>query len=158
MLRLSVIGLLLIAAVGCARIDKDAIDKVATRHDDALKMADTAIVAADKSLAEIVTPPPQVESAREKLDDARQGIALAREASDDMKDMLVKQTEQKAKLEEAFFSPKQKRLATGIGIIVALVGLAVALIRFGGMGGLLASLPIIGGVVLKIQSLGKGKK
>lgn len=129
------------------------MDELAAKHDAALVAADAKIDHADKVLSTIQNPPAQVAEARTDLTGAKADIAVAREIGSEVASVAKGEAAKVDKLNHDFFSPMQKKIAVGIGITIMLLGLVIVLIRFGGLYGTLASLPIIGLIVTKISFL-----
>ena len=142
-------------SAGCKTVTKDTINNVASRHYTALVSATNKIQEADRELSTIPNPPPQVAAARTNLTGAWGDIKTAQAEATKLKDMATKQTDKVEKIEKSFWSPRQKQIAAGIGVTLALVGLAIVLLRFGGWGGALASVPILGVILAKIGAVGK---
>lgn len=142
-------------SAGCSSVTKDTINTVASRHDTALVSADAKIQKADQELSTIPNPPPQVAAARTDLTGARTDIKTAQTEATKLKDMATKQTDKVEKIENSFWSPRQKQLAVAVGVTLALLGLAIVLMRFGGLAGALASVPILGVVLAKVGLAGK---
>ena len=128
---------------GCKAITKSDIMQAAERHDAALVSADRRIAAADGKLATIKNPPAQVGEARADLKGARADVKVAQTEAGKLRSLAIKQTEAKEKITTSW-SYRIGQLAVGLGVTLALVGLLIVVLRFGGWGGALASIPILG--------------
>ena len=143
---------LIVNAVGCKNV-ATKVNDLAEKHDAALTAADTKLSDADAKLASIPNPPAQVKDARTDIGGAKVDIKTAKDIGVQVKDLAQGEAAKNDKLEHEFFSPVQKRIAFGVGATIALVGLAIVLVRFGGFYGFLAGIPILGAVVAKIGFL-----
>ncbi len=146
--------LLITSVTGCKAITKTDIEQAAIRHDAALVSADRRIASADSKLASIKNPPPQVTEARGDLKGARADVKVAQVEADKLRSLAIRQTEAKEKITTSW-SYRIGQLAVGFGITVALVGLLIVVLRFGGWGGALASIPILGVVLARLGATKK---
>ncbi len=149
-------ALLIVAAAwmiaGCS-VTKEDFAKWAKQHDEALVSAVRHVDNADAALSTIPDPPAPVVTAREELKGAKEDIGVAQEVSGKVVAAAQTQAERNAKLEDGIVGPRGKAILVAIGVIVALTGLAIALLRYGKLGGIIASVPILGLVVAKINAL-----
>lgn len=137
---------------GCA-VTKEDFAKWAKQHDAALVSAVQHVDNADTALSTIPNPPEQVPQARKELAEAKKDIGVAQDVSKKVVDAAVVTAEKNEKLNDAIVGPRGKAIAAAIGVIIALLGAAIALIRFGGFGGKLASIPFLGAALIAIKVL-----
>lgn len=140
---------LIALTVGCKSITKTDIEQAASRHDAALVSADRKIAAADSKLATIKNPPLQVTEARGDLRGARADVKIAQVEADKLRGLAIKQTEAKEKVTNSA-AYKLGNWVIGIGVTLALVGLLIVVLRYGKWGGVLASIPILGMIFVRL--------
>jgi hypothetical protein len=136
--------------VGCSGISKQRFVELQNKHDSALSDAQSKLDEAKKNL---VTSPPKIAAAIVSIDGAKVDVTTAQDVSEEIVKAAITKIDEADKAKESFWSYKQKVLGATIGVIVALVGLAVVLLRWGKLGGMVASIPILGMVVAKITSM-----
>lgn len=140
---------LIVSCVGCKAVSKTDIEKAAAKHDAALVSADKRIASADEKLATIKNPPLQVTEARGDLKGARADVKTAQDAAGELRNLALKQTEDKEKVTGSA-AYKIGNWVIGLGVTLALVGLLIVVLRFGGWGGMLASVPILGAILVRL--------
>lgn len=132
---------------GCAT-KQTALEKASQKSDTALTSAGNNVQAADDKLA---LTPPDVKGAREDLKNAKQNIVDAKDAVTKLKTEASTAIQRVEELEKAFFSPRQTRAAVWFGATLALVGLIIVLLRYGKIGGAVASVPLIGALLIRLK-------
>jgi hypothetical protein len=147
---LSSVVLLTGSIVGCKGADKERFVEWQEQHNTALSTANANLATADARLATIMSPPPQVPAARQNIKQAREEIATATEVSSKAAQAVTEVVAEKERIEDSWLSPKQKVQLVGLGVTVALVGLAIALLRWGSLGGKLAAIPVLGMILGRI--------
>lgn len=120
----------LIALGGCATISKEKIEDVHQHSTDALVAAVEKIDAGD-------------------LAGAKVEIGKAKKAADELKGIAVKQAKTITEIKESI-PYRLGQAMVGIGVTLALVGLVIVLLRYGGLGGMLASVPVLGAILARI--------
>jgi len=132
---------------GCSTVSKEDFTQWAERHDAALNSAIGHLNSADGNLTE---SPPAIPAARKNIADAKTDLGVVKSVAGEIISAAEVVTNDRDKAKEDFFSPRQRALAVGIGATVALLGIVVVLLRYGGLGGSIAAIPLLGALLLKI--------
>jgi len=152
MKKLLLVGLLCVA--GCRGVSKEDFATWASKHDAALSSAIDHLDNADSHLTQ---SPPAVPEARKEIGEAKGDLGVVRDVASEVTDAAQNVVADRDKIKEDFFSPRQKAWAAGIGATLALLGIVVVLLRYGRLGGILASVPLLGILLARI-GLGPKRK
>lgn len=155
MKKLLVVCVALIA--GCTGVSKEDFNAWAKKHDNALASAVQHMDNADKGLESIVNPPPQVPVARTEIAAAKTDVGVAQTVSKQIVAAAGVVVEKNEKLNNQIIGPKGQAILAGVGVIVALIGVSIVLLRFGGIGGKIAAIPFLGAALMSIKVLPKAK-
>lgn len=137
-------------SAGCSQ-NRAGIESLAGKHEAQLNSAIQHVEAADSALAGMENPPSEVKAARSELDGAKSDLTGAKETGQEIKETVLTQFDKNRKLETQFWSPVQRRIGLLIGGSLALLGIALVLIRYGKLGGILASVPILGLLIARFS-------
>lgn len=132
---------------GCKGVTKEDFEAWATKHDQALV---SAVQHIDKADAGLTVPAPVIPAVRKELAAAKADIGTAQEVSAQVVAAAVTTAEKNEKLNTQIIGPRGKAILAGLGVVLALTGLVIVLVRYGGLGGTLVAIPILGAVVTKI--------
>lgn len=130
---------------GCSPNVKEQIESIAAKHDAALVSATVKLEQVERNLE---SDPPQIKEALSNTKGAKGDIVVAQSEAGKLRGIAAGKAEEVEKLRDSWVSVKQKQLAVGIGSVLAMLGVVIVLMRYGGMWGSLAAVPILG-VILK---------
>lgn len=144
---------LIALSVGCDTGRRAAA--ILETHRAAIDGAAEHISRADAHLQRIVSPPPEVGQARDELGKASSKLDEARGAASKLHDMVIAEAEKNKRLRDNWLSPKMRNAVIVTGSIVALAALILVFVRWGGIGGTLVSLPLVGSILSRLLKIRK---
>lgn len=136
-----IIWLCVFLIVGCASLQRQHLA-------DAVKESNDALTSAAAYIDEALKVEPQSPAAP-MLRKAQVKIADATKAADKLR-KLAEQGQSDVESIKKSTTYRLGQSVAGIGVTIALVGLLIVVLRYGGLGGLLASVPILGAVLARI--------